>query len=501
MPGGITNNPNLNQITTNTGLDHIDQQSQVQSSAPKELQGAKPSGWAIAGRVALGILTGGLSELGRLAWKGISWVCDQLRAGPAPEPRVNEGTGEAAAGHQTNVNLVDQLNTMRNPQFAPEYQQAINEVLGEFREAYGSDMVKEGITPRMLARKLNADSGLFNSIGSRNEPITPEQLKTELRERLTPLLNKGVVETEVGKLLEGKSFITDGMAKHVAKGFIAMPGVSEQLSGKTSAQEVQAFVQERGAAEILNGYEKDIESAVDSVRAIFGDKVPASTREAVLVPNSLTNELGALFEEGLASPADIQRLVVKNLMRSLLTESVGGMLMQRANEMKIPLHPRAASIMSQSLMKDPQFTASLANVASPGDLQNALGSLDLKTVLENHERNVNHYYNSNADQIRPDLRPLFKDFLSGLSYMPQHAQNSEQQVAHFTESMHTWANYTGLEPERQQFNAAFNQLIIGTSKLADAPGEEGKFDENGIYKQLYLDAHRGGLYLQWRLAQ
>ncbi len=83
-------------------------ESRISHTAPEELSNAKPlpqssSGWKLAGRVFLGIVSLGTSELLRLAWKGMkSFV---VNASPAQlrEPRAQGKNGLPAAAHDADV--------------------------------------------------------------------------------------------------------------------------------------------------------------------------------------------------------------------------------------------------------------------------------------------------------------------------------------------------------------------------------------------------------------
>ncbi len=495
----VTNNPN---VRIDAPIIHGNESQNIdQSSAPRELQGARSSGWAVAGRVALGILTGGLSELGRLAWQGIKWLCNKLTAAPAPEPRVQAEVvpgpvgdrvdGPGAAGAQFNRNLVKELGKVK-PELTPEYQQAVDDAVSELRNAYGPDLVKDGTSPRKLLAQAGIDSRVFSSIGTLDEQITPERLKEKLLTILTPVMNKTVFLTEIKNMTEASGAFSKGMHSVIAEGLLKDQGTADALDGQNSVNGVKDLMQSKGVAQTVAKYEQGIKSAIDVMRNIFGPKLPDSIPEVISKAPLLLQKLSEMFSSGVPTADAIQDVMIERLKQPLLTDALAGALVERASEKGIPFQPHAANLMAKELMKsDSEVFASLGHVDSADGLQKALNGLDMDAMLANHVQQVNMLYAQHSGTVPAEARPMLKDFISGMSFLPQHAQGSIQQVSDFVNSMSNWKNYTGLEPGREAFNAAFNKVIAqDATELADFKGEADKYDENGIYKQIFLDAHR-----------
>ena len=182
----------LNQVGGNIQPQPIHQPlSSHEADVPAELRGARPSGWAIAGRVLAGIVTVGISE-------GVRAIVRSVRAGKAPEPRVSEA-GIPEAKPQADVANRNLMQAVKQNTLPPQYQAAFDEALTELRTRYGEDVLPEGTTLKNMPDRNALNAALESSMHAAEHEVTPEALRTLLLEKGAPLMAERVLTGRIGE--------------------------------------------------------------------------------------------------------------------------------------------------------------------------------------------------------------------------------------------------------------------------------------------------------------
>ena len=149
---------------------------------PAELIHARPaqedsSRWS-AGRVAACIFTCGISELLRLAWRGIMACCSSSRPAPAPEPRT---AGHNAKGIPDALPEADSFNEnvglrlLGSKPLPDDLEDAARDALAELRKKFGEELVPEG---KPLKTTLGGSAQmLYSLIKKESSEVTPARIR------------------------------------------------------------------------------------------------------------------------------------------------------------------------------------------------------------------------------------------------------------------------------------------------------------------------------------
>ena len=496
-------------------VDHYQSNSLVQKQeageVPAELRNARPvsgsSGWKTAGRVALGIMTCGLSELFRLAYLGIKACCSSSRPAPAREARVPAGAGKGlpkagpdAAKHNTALASA----ILGKSEFAPEYKTTIDEMMDDLRGKYGSDLIPEG---KSLAEVLgsvpkeidpNIKRNVFCGVRDSKDAVSPGDLQNIIRQNLVPALNLMVLTAEA----KAKAAQIGGMGglsmESVVKNMLCAPGLKARLNAIDGKAGVLEFAKSIGVQQKLAGYRTAMQNAVAELRALYGaDRIPEDLDAAMSLKirtgQTMKNMLDAKFEPTDPSVVDameMQEYIKEELASPAQHMAVEKALSSKAQAMGITLSRRAEVLLANALLENPANKTAMDAAADPETLQNAIDGMELDAVLQTQKEKVETLYGMYASQVPPESRALLRAFIEGCPFAPSTAAASEALVKGMAGHMKEWKNLDGSEQVRQPLNDVFKETFSSDlQKLQDAPGESSKYTDN-IYNTMLVDSNR-----------
>ncbi len=149
---------------------------------PPEFRKARPvpapSRWKMVGRIALGITTCGLSEIIRLAYRGIKACCSSSRPASATRPRISIRNGGAIPNALPEVDSFNDtvgLKLLGSQRLPGDLEDAAREALAELRDKFGTDLVPEGQSVKAILG--GGAQRLYARIKDLQSAVTPEQIR------------------------------------------------------------------------------------------------------------------------------------------------------------------------------------------------------------------------------------------------------------------------------------------------------------------------------------
>ena len=284
-PINITTSPNVGQISPQQGTEAIDSSNDL----PPELEKPKSSFWKTLGRIGLGIVTGSLSELIPLAWKGIQWICSKISGGSERQAQVPANQDPLP---QTNP-AADKINSSviaglkDNAKMPAAFSAAANEALAELRQTYGEGCVPKDATlssmKSMLSTKLanagsDAGKGLFLTVKNAEEPLTPEGFKSMIKQNFAQDLNRLTLLDTVSQSLADKPLLSAASPVDILINVLKDPAL-QGISSATSPEQVNSLAEQCKLESFLTKLEQDMQQTLDQLRETYGEAVPQSTQE------------------------------------------------------------------------------------------------------------------------------------------------------------------------------------------------------------------------------
>ena len=145
------------------------------------------------------IFTAGISELLRLAWRGIMACCSSSRPAAAPEPRTKSANANGlplAAPDADAQNTAVAKAIVGNGTMPPAHQQAVDALLEELRGQFGSKYIPEGKTMAEFIKDIpgdmdpNAARNIYSAVKDAEGTVGPQDLQKLLRRLFVPFLKK-----------------------------------------------------------------------------------------------------------------------------------------------------------------------------------------------------------------------------------------------------------------------------------------------------------------------
>lgn len=482
---------------------------QTQTEVPKELSGARPSsgtsGWKIAGRVMLGIVTGGFSELIRFAYWGIRSCFSKSSPVPRTEPRIHGNTGLPAADPQTkakNSGLVQDI-IGKNGRVCPsEYQAAINEVLDELRGSFGSKHLpsdKKLFEICYGLKEIDAHAGykLKSAIEGASTSVTTAELKNIVREHLTPLLRHMVLLDEAKEQAAKAGWPNGVGVDQVLCSLLTAKEVKREFDTLSSKDEIQQFAEDKGIGEKLTKYLNAMGSTLQELRSVFGaDMVPPNIDDALTLEDqygvAANRKLTALFTDA-KSPVSVEQL--QKELRSvlafpLLKTSVEKALVNKASDMNLKLSRPAVVALSSALLRDDNNYAALTNASNLDALRSAIDKLNMGKLLQEQKNKANEAFEANCAKLSEEMHPLLRTYVEGLSFAPADAEASKKAVEVLADHMKDWKNISGTDEERKSINEYFQQNFAEDLKELKGSKKDTTSYIGNIYKTMDSDANR-----------
>ncbi|MCR5814692.1 MAG: hypothetical protein K6G15_09400 [Desulfovibrio sp.] len=308
----------------------------MSQAAPKAFENAQPlpkssSAWKLAGRIALGILTLGTSELLRLAWKGIASCVANASPARRREPQLQGRDGLPAAApdaDQANTVLKAMLTSSSKSKPSAAYQEAVNTVLNDLREKYGEALVPQGSLGEILKSiDPKAQQHLYRLINNADHALTPKELHDTIKNYLLPSLNKATFVSYVKSALDKQGGLDDISSEALAKKFLGKPGQKnwKELEKSESRADVEKLCLKMEVRKTIADIKAGMLEAIQEARDTFGDDIFPEDFDHILHLRTKSDTLVCDdFNEHLQSDPQLRatKQDMKELFRSILLEAM-----------------------------------------------------------------------------------------------------------------------------------------------------------------------------------
>ncbi|MBQ7586147.1 MAG: hypothetical protein IJU40_07860 [Desulfovibrionaceae bacterium] len=491
-------------------------------SIPEEFNNAKPTSsssvWKTVGRVALGVVTLGLSELGILAYRGIKAMVASCRSAPSREPRINQNQAPNSSSSlkQNKIGIpqaapqADQINsdlasgfTGKKP-WPPEYQTAVDNLITDLREQYGEKYIPQGTTIKNLMDGIHlkidpyANRNLYVAIKNADAPLSPADLTRTIKQTLVPLLSCNIMIKKGEEIAASFGGLGGVSVSNIVANMLDQPEIKQQVSSLTNEADIQNFVDNFNLGKKLLEYRTSMENQITELRQIYGnDALPKNLDQVLELKNDTNQTVSSQLSSYSLSvekltPQKLTNYLQDNLVTILNQSSVEKALMEKAKEMGIPLARRSTVLLAESLLKKPENKEAMKQVNNPASLQKTIQSMGIEDLLNTQKAGIEKAYAENASKLSEELRPLFRSFLEGCCFAPSKANDTNQAINKMVARLTNWKNLEGSEEVRQPLNDYFKDEFDKDLKMLD--GAPGDTDETGytndLYNSLLLDAHR-----------
>ncbi len=493
----------------------------VSGRIPKELHKARAaSGWKIAGRVLLGISTCGLSELFRLAWRGIRSLVKSCSPAPERAPRITaKATGLPRTDPAVDSHNKNLANCVRKGEaLPPEYQDAVDMALRDLRDAYGEEMVPQGSLKtaldgrqvRVEGNNVRVVKAIYDAVISSDHMVSPAELANFVRTFSLRSLNRSILIDKATSQMPKDDPMLKGSAMLYAVDTIlreadlkaleeGKESIYERLDRISGADDVRELAESINISSKLAQYDTVLKEVVDEMRGLYGqDCLPASHADLLNMQSmDATETLGSRIssflldkEEPPCTPAQFKEKFRRVLMPMAAVSAISGQLSAQAQDMGVTLTPRSTLLLAREIIRKPQNQAALAAAKDSDQAAAAIAKMGLASLLQAHEEGRNDVYDRYSGQVDPELKPLLRQFIDGKSFSAQSRQRSEQSVQFMVERMKNWKDLDGTEADMKDLSedlrGEFNEDL---DKLADDPGEQKNFNGD-IYETMIVDSNR-----------
>ncbi len=443
------------------------------AEVPKELQNARPSsrssGWKIAGRVALGIVTIGFSELFRLAYKGIRSLCSKSAAAPAQEPRttaVTQHTSGLPVAKPDTFESNSHLAGCCKKGFQGPYQTAVNEVLKDLRKQYGASFLPETIPSEMpkfahlsgLIDSLNvfdknASRNMFRAIKDAEEDVTPQVLKGFLKKHLEPQVRCQALVSEATKLTVKNGGLGGLNMQLVVKNLLTAPGLKDELNNCKSEDDIKKFAQEKlNLGQKMSEYYKAMDATLKELRTIFGDVVPEKLEDALKIDDekrqTVVSKLDSGFEFG-SIPKTREQLAGSfkdYLLPGLQLRIMENNVKAEAEKASLQLSPLTVRSIAKSMLET--RGGAIKQAASNEEMKKALSEMNISGAMAMQKNHVTELTDKYIRGLAEEVQPIMKTFISQQNFTTDgNVKVSEQKVEAFAKHVKNWKNLNGDEKE------------------------------------------------------
>ena len=476
---------------------------QISSVRPAE---KSSRGWS-AGRVAACILTAGISELLRLAWRGILSCCSSARPAPSVEARASSApaNGRPAAApnaDKENEPLIKALKT-GGGELPKAHQEAFDSLLTDLRGQYGEKYIPKGITLNDLLKRIplsvdaNTHRDVFMGVKNAKQVVSPEDLKNLVRRHFQPALNKMILCDMAEDFVRDKGGIGGLDMGDFMTSQMTAKGMGQKVAACGSLADVQTLFQDMDLAKTLTESRAALNDIVSELQGIYGkDALPDTLEDVLKLGNTVDKEnlatkINAQYKvssspisaEGLKSFAGNYLRV--NAQQSYIAKAVE----QQAREMGVPVTARSVTTLAMAIIADEANRTAINDARDPQDLAQAVRNA-VQGVLQQQKTEVEKAYGAYADQLKPELQPLLRTYIEGLSFAPADAARSRAAVKLVADYLKSWKNFSGGEEEQQQINENFRKALDADLKSLEPTKKDPTGYTSNIYDTLIHDANR-----------
>ncbi|MBO6002792.1 MAG: hypothetical protein J6P53_04765, partial [Mailhella sp.] len=488
------------------------QKQPVEHEPPVELIRARPapkssSGWS-AGRVAACIFTAGISELLRLAWRGIMACCSSSRPAPAPEPRTKSANANGlplAAPDADAQNTAVAKAIVGNGSMPPAHQQAVDELLEELRGQFGSKYIPEGKTMAEFIKAipgdmdLNAARNIYSAVKDAKGAVGPQELQKLLRRLFVPYLKKMIL-VEMAEAEAQKQGGLGGLKMlHLVMNQLNAKGMAKKVDACTNMEDMQAVFRKMGLAKTIAQIQGGLNDVVRELQGIYGKDALPDDLEGLLKlgdkggHRTLKSELESLCYKSHdpITAADLKEEAREYLLSSANFNYVSKAVRQAAQQQACPVSERSVSALADAILAVPGNKAAINAAKGPQDLARVVNGM-AGNLIAVQKATAEEVYAQYEGQVRPELKPLLRSHIQGLSFAPADAAASRQAVADMADHMKNWKDFAGGDPEMQAVENCYHQFFSEDLKDLDDNGRDHTGYEDNIYNTLIRDANAAG---------
>lgn len=378
----------------------------------------------------------------------------------------------------------------------------MSSALDELREDYGEELIPKGKDFIQILADIRKSSGvdalhmLFQGVSDARRSVSPADLEAMIKREVRAALNRGVLEEEMRAAAQECGGLGGVDLQRLLNMLIRQPGPGRELAAASSLDEARGIAGRMNMRQFLTVYRNAILDTARELRFVYGE-------------NTLPADLGAMLaltgDDGLPLYSKINDQLLRNRpleandLKDTVSHFLKPILRQRAVENAIrseaeargmALNSRALKALTRDALSSPEARAPFAAAQNTGDIQKAIEGLGIGGLLSAHQAGVEETLNAQLQKIRPELKPILRRFIEGLSFAPASAAASRQAAAQMAGHMQHWKNLDGSEEERRQINGIFRDSFASDyAMLADAPGEAKNY-KNNMYSTILDDAHR-----------
>ncbi len=505
----------LKENAPSIGQQRIGRKQPAEHKKPPELVHARPAkngstGWS-AGRMAACIFTAGISELLRMAWRGIMSCCSLSRPAPDPEPRVKIRSADTSAARTlpSSDPNVDKENApvvqgiLGNAELPGAHKAAVDSLLEDLRGKYGSKYVPEGMCLNALLktipRKIYADTAydFLSAVKDAKHAVSPRELQDLIRSHFQQHLNMVVLADMTKAAAEEAGGLGGLDATDIVKSRMKTPDAEQRLKTCTCPADVQAVFRDMGLDKLISAYRSALFSAVHELQGIYGKEVFPDDLNALMQTknaydnDTLLNKLGSRLRNDSApiSAGGLKEIAMHYLLPAALHGFVRKAVEQAALEMGVPVTERSVCALASAIISDKGNKAELSIIKDPEALVQAVAKM-VRSVMPAQKDAAGKIYAELADQLKPELRPLLYTYITGLSFAPSDAEASGEAARRVARHLKNWENFSGNEKEMQGVNEAFRRSYGEDLKHLETDKDNQTGYVNDIYETLLHDANR-----------
>lgn len=465
------------------------------------------SAWKLGGRIAIGILTGGISELVYLAWQGIKSLVANAKPSPqqaAPRVQGSKGLPKAAPdADKNNTVLKAMLKKGSTVDASPEYRQAMETALSDLRIQYGEKYIPQGTSLNDVLSKFDkmALVHLHMLIGKANHALSPREFYTTVKKFTQEKLNIAILEKNVENAAKQVGGLGGIKPDYLAEKLLEQSGQKNVNKLKTldNPADVDKLCDKINIKKSVSEIKEGINDLIQELCDTFGaDKLPASLDEIMklktdddsFIYEKINNSMLSKKDDFVANKNSIKKEIKKHVLPSIVSKNINDILTTEFASQKTVPSKYLIENMTKDILK--MHNNSFINSKNAQDFSKALSGIDVKGLIATQKETANSLYEQYQSQVQMEVRPLLKDFINGLSFLPVSAQKSKNKVAELVNSMKNWKNVQGTGEEFKNINNQLGKEFandLSTNKLANEPGKETEWKGN-IFITLLADAGR-----------
>ncbi|MBO6002850.1 MAG: hypothetical protein J6P53_05065, partial [Mailhella sp.] len=401
-------------------------------------------GWS-AGRVAACIFTAGISELLRLAWRGIMSCCSSARPAPSVEARASSAPANgrpaaAPSADKENALLIQALKA-GGGELPRAHQEAFDSLLTDLRGQYGEKYIPKGITLNALLKSIpltvdaNTHRDVFMGVRNAKQGVSPGDLVNLVRRHFQPALNKMILCDMAEDFVKDKGGIGGLDMGDFMTSQMTAKGMSQKVAACGSLADVQTLFRDMGLAKTLTESRAALDDIVSELQGIYGkDALPETLEDVLKLGNTvdkekLVDKINSQYRLSGSplSTGELKSFAGQYLRANAQQSYIAKIVEQQAREMGVPVTARSVTTLAMAIIADEANRTAIDGSRDPQDLVQTVRNT-VQSVLKQQKAEVEEAYAAYADQLKPELQPLLRTYIEGLSFAPADAAQSRAAV-------------------------------------------------------------------------